>query len=60
MAAMSARTFNPDMKEICGRFMERWKCHKVAMTAVMRKPVVTANALLRDRRMWEDRAADPA
>ena len=31
------------------------KSHKVALVAVMRKLVVTANALLRDRRAWEDR-----
>ena len=55
MAAMSATLFNPDMKEMCGRLKERGKPHKVAVTAVMRKLVVTANALLRDRRMWEDR-----
>ena len=40
--------------------IERGKCHKVAVTAVMRKLIVTANALLRDRRTWEDRTADTA
>ena len=40
------------------RFRERGKCHKVAVTAVMRKPVVTVNVPLRDRRVWEDRTAD--
>ena len=60
MAAMSACMFNPDMKELYGRLKERGKPHKVAVTAVMRKLIVTANALLRDGRMWEDRTADAA
>ena len=57
MAAMAAAQFNPDMKEAYARLRERGKCHKVALVAVMRKLVVTANALLRDRRVWEDRSA---
>ena len=60
MAAMAACTFNPEMAAFYGRLVERGKPHKVAVTAVMRKLVVTANALLRDRRMWEDRAATVA
>ena len=60
MAAMAACMFNPEMAAFYGRLRERGKVHKVAVTAVMRKLVVTANALLRDRRMWEDRTADVA
>ena len=55
MAAMTASTFNPDMAEFYGRLKEKGKPHKVAVTAVMRKLIVTANVLLRDRRAWEDR-----
>ena len=55
MAAMSATLFNPEMAEFHGRLKKRGKPHKVAVTAVMRKLIVTANALLRDRRLWEDR-----
>ncbi len=55
MAAMAACAFNPEMAEFHGRLKERGKPHKVAVTAVMRKLIVTANALLRDRRAWEDR-----
>ena len=55
MAAMTACLFNPDMKEMCGRLRDKGKCHRVALAAVMRKLTVTANALLRDRRAWEDR-----
>ena len=60
MAAMAARTFNPGMKETYERLVERGKPHKVAVTAVMRKRVLTANALPRDRRTSEDRTADAA
>ena len=60
MAAMAACRFNPEMAAFYGRLVERGKPHKVAVTAVMRKLVVTANALLRDRRKWEDRTADAA
>ncbi len=60
MAAMAACQFNPDMKETYVRLVERDKHHKVAVTAVMRRLIVTANALLRDRRMWEDRTAAAA
>ncbi|MCY3879197.1 MAG: hypothetical protein OXF74_08470 [Rhodobacteraceae bacterium] len=60
MAAMAACMFNPEMAEFHKRLRERGKCHKVAVTAVMRKLIVTANALLRDRRMWEDRTPPDA
>ena len=55
MAAMTACNFNPDMTDLHARLTERGKCHKVAVTAVMRKLIITANVLLRDQRMWEDR-----
>ncbi len=57
MAAMAACMSDPEMKALYGRLRERGKHHKVAVTAVMRRLVVTANVLLRDRRMWEDRSA---
>ncbi len=60
MAATAACVFNPEMAEFHGRLKERGKPHKVAVTAVMRKLIVTANALLRDRRMWEDRTGAAA
>jgi len=57
MAAMAARTFSPEMKALHRRLRERGRRHRAAVTAVMRKPAVTANVPLRDRRMWEDRSA---
>ena len=60
MAAMSASRCSPDLGELYQRLRERGRPHRVALVAVMRRLVVTANALLRDRRMWEDRTAVPA
>ena len=56
MAAMSAMAWNPDMKATYERLRARGKCHKVALIAVMRRLIVLANALLRDRRTWTERA----
>ncbi len=47
---------NKDMSEFYSRLTERGKCHKVALTAVMRKPAVLVNKLLRERRGWEKHA----
>ena len=52
MAAAAAMRFNKDMLEFYGRLTGRGKCHKVALVAVMRKPAVLANKLLRERRGW--------
>ncbi len=60
MAALSASRRSPDMRELYQRLRERGKPHRVALVAVMRRLVVTASALLRDRRMWEDRTAAAA
>ncbi len=49
---MTAVRFNKDMSAFYDRLTERGKCHKVALTAVMRKPAVLANTLLRERRGW--------
>ncbi len=60
MAAMAACMSDPEMAALYDRLRERARHHRAAVTAVMRKPVVTANVLLRDRRMWEDRTAPAA
>ena len=56
MAALSAKSHNPQMIALYQRLRERGKHHNVALVAVMRKLIVTANALLRDRRTWLERA----
>jgi len=60
MAAMAACMSGPGMSAFHRRPGERGKPHRVAVTAVMGGPVVTADALLRDRGVREDRTASAA
>ena len=52
LPALVACRFNPDLKAIYEHLKAAGKAPKVAITAVMRKLVVLANALLRDQRKW--------
>jgi transposase len=52
LPAVVATRFNPDMKAKYEQLISTGKCKKLAITAVMRKLIVTANALLRDQRKW--------
>ena len=53
MAGTAARRCNPDMRVFYQRLTDCGKPHQVAITAVIRKLVVLANALLRDDRLWQ-------
>ncbi len=52
MAATSAKRFNPQIKAFYDRLTEAGKPHKVAMTACMRKMLVTLNAMLKNKTYW--------
>jgi transposase len=52
MPALVAARFNPDLKAKYRQLIAAGKPAKVAITAVMRKLIVTANALLKADRMW--------
>lgn len=52
MPALVAARFNPDLKAKYQQLVSAGKPAKVAITAVMRKLVVTANALLKADRLW--------
>jgi transposase len=52
MAAVSAITHNPDLKAFYDRLRAKGKEAKVALTAVMRKLVILASALIRENRAW--------
>lgn len=52
MPALVAARFNPDLKAVYTRLKNAGKPPKVAITAIMRKLIITANALLRDNRKW--------
>jgi transposase len=57
-AARSAKRHSPPMKDFYNRLVEQNKRPgKVALTAVMRKLLVTANAIARDRQPWKGNAA---
>jgi transposase len=53
MPAHSAAQHNPDLKAFYDRLIAKGKEAKVALTAVMRKLLVLANALVREDRLWE-------
>lgn len=52
LPAVVATRFNPDMKAKYEQLVASGKCKKLAITAIMRKLLVVANSLLRDRRKW--------
>jgi transposase len=52
MPALTAARFNPDLKAVYDRLRAAGKPAKVALTAVMRKLIILANALIRDDREW--------
>jgi len=54
MAALVATRFNADMKRKYETLVKNGKPPKVALTAVMRKLIILANALIRDNRTWTE------
>ena len=52
MPALVAARFNPDLKAKYQALLQAGKPPKLAITVVMRKLLLLANALLRDRRTW--------
>ncbi|MDW3225259.1 MAG: transposase [Paracoccaceae bacterium] len=56
MPVLVAIRFNPDLKAKYDHLVAIGKEKKVAITAVMRKLLVLANALLRDHRKWAEKA----
>ena len=57
MPALVAMRFNPDLKRSYESLVSRGKHAKLAITAVMRRLVILANALLRDDRTWAPKTA---
>ena len=52
MPALVAVRFNGQLKEKYQSMLNAGKPHKVAITAIMRKLITIANALIRDNRKW--------
>lgn len=57
MPALVATRFNPDLKALYTRLTDAGKPAKLAITAVMRKLVTIANALLRKGTTWQQKTA---
>lgn len=53
MAALSAKKFNPAIKEFYDRLIAKGKLKKVAIVACMRKLIITMNAMIRDGKNWQ-------
>ena len=60
MPALVAMRFNPDLKAKYDQLIAAGKVPKQAITAVMRKMIVLANALLKKRLVWQPRMASPS
>ncbi|MBV1927236.1 MAG: transposase [Rhodobacteraceae bacterium] len=56
-AVLVASHHNPRLTTFADRLRERGKPHKVIIIAVARKLVTIANALCRNRQMWDDHTA---
>jgi transposase len=57
MPALVAARFNPDMKAKYNQLTSAGKPAKVALTAIMRKLIILANALLKANRNWTPKYA---
>ncbi|MCH9664076.1 MAG: IS110 family transposase [Gammaproteobacteria bacterium] len=57
MPALVASRFNHDMTRKYDTLIKKGKPPKVALTAIMRKLIILANALLRDGRKWQPNQA---
>ncbi|TQV70628.1 IS110 family transposase [Denitrobaculum tricleocarpae] len=53
MPALVATRFNPDLKAKYQQLIKAGKPPKLAITAIMRKLIITANALIRANRNWK-------
>ena len=57
MPALVAIRFNPDLKQKYQSMIKTGKPPKVALTAIMRKLIEMANALIKADRMWQMKMA---
>jgi transposase len=54
MAALVAAHHNPVLASFYQRLLAAGKAKKLALVAVMRKLLIILNAILRDRRPWQN------
>lgn len=53
MAVLSAKAYNPAIKEFYDRLIAKGKAKKVAIVACMRKLIIIMNAMIRDGSSWK-------
>ena len=53
MCALSSISHNPSMRDFYQRLKDAGKESKVCLTAVMRKMIITLNAMVRDGKSWQ-------
>jgi len=53
MSALSAKRFNPVIREFYQRLCEAGKLKKVALTACMHKLLIILNAMIKNRTLWQ-------
>ena len=59
MATLVATQYNPVIRGFYQRFLEKGKLKKVALVACMRKLLVILNAMMRDRKPWQEPMPQP-
>jgi len=59
MAALSASTHNPTLRNFYHRLLENGKQKKLALTAVMRRLLTILNAIIRDQKPWRQCKINP-
>jgi len=52
MAILSATRYNPPIREVYKRLLANGKLKRVAQVACMRKLIITLNAIVRDKAIW--------
>jgi len=52
MAALTASRFNPVLSDFYSRLIDKGKCKKLALTAVMRRLLTILNAIIRNQQPW--------
>ena len=57
MPALVAMRFNPDLKKKYQTLRDEGKPTKVAIVAIMRKLIETANTLVKKNRAWVEKVA---
>jgi hypothetical protein len=59
LAALVSTRYNPKFKAFHESLVKRGKPQKVALVEVMRKLLITLNAMIKNQKIWQDSAYQP-